>query len=137
MGLASPTAPAPPTSPDSKVVVRRQIVIRSVRLAPKAVPGRTQIEWVEQKGPRCVPATAIAGAAQLRQDSVDLMLKNRRRIRVRLGSSCPALDYYYGFYITPGEDGLVCSDRESIRSRMGGQCEIQRFQLLRPVAAKR
>ena len=70
----------------------------------------------------------------LGQSSVDLMMRNGNRIRARLGSSCPALDYYSGFYITPGEDGFVCAGRETIRSRAGGQCEIDMFRLLRPVA---
>jgi hypothetical protein len=80
-----------------------------------------------------VPARAIAGAARLKRDSVDLILRNRSRVRVRLGSACPALDYYYGFYLTPGDDGLVCSDREWLRSRVGGRCEIEAINLLYPI----
>ena len=52
-------------------------------------------------------------------------------IRARLASSCPALDYYYGFYITPNADGQVCADRDVIRSRMGGACQIDKFRLLK------
>jgi hypothetical protein len=118
----------------STIMVRRQIIIRSVRLRPAPEEHATRIEWLEGKGPRCLPAHAIAGASQFGQSSVDLILRNGRRIRARLGSACPALDYYYGFYITPGEDGFVCAERETIRSRAGGQCEIDTFQLLRPVA---
>jgi hypothetical protein len=116
-----------------QVTFRRQIVIRSVRVSPAGARGRRFIEWRERRGPRCVPARAIAGAARMRRDSVDLILRNRSRIRVRLGSACPALDYYQGFYLTPGDDGLVCSERESLRSRVGGQCEIEAFSLLYPV----
>ena len=46
------------------------------------------------------------------RDSVDLILRNRQRVRAKLESSCPALDYYYGFYITPNPDGMVCEDRD-------------------------
>ena len=61
------------------------------------------------------------------------MGRNGGRIRARLGSTCPALDYYSGFYITPGSDGFVCAEREVIRSRVGGQCEIDGFLSLRPI----
>jgi len=137
MGMQSAPEAAPDaTKPPGQVVFRRQIVIRSVRLTPRPTAGQVRVEWREAKGVRCLPAAAIAGAAQLKSDSVDLVLRNRTRIRAKLASSCPALDYYYGFYITPGEDGLVCSARESVRSRVGGQCEIERFWLLRPVARR-
>ena len=59
-----------------------------------------------------------------------------RNWRAKLESSCPALDYYYGFYITPNPDGMVCEDRDNIRSRMGGACEIDRFRGLEPVVRR-
>ncbi len=135
MALAPPPEAAPdPDRRPGQVTVRRQIMIRTMRVASPGDPARRLVDWRERRGPRCLPASAIAGAARLRRDSVDLILRNRRRVRVRLGSACPALDYYYGFYITPGEDGLVCSERESLRSRVGGQCEIDGFNMLFPVA---
>lgn len=136
LALASGTqadrpAQAPP--PETSVIFRRQIIIRSLRIRPVRAEPMTRVEWHEGKGPRCVPARAIRGASQLGQNSVDLMLRNGTRVRARLGSRCPALDYYSGFYITPGMDGYVCADREAIRSRAGGQCDIQAFRLLKPV----
>lgn len=138
-GLAAagdPPATAPPARQPGQMLVRRQIIIRSVRLRSAPVDPTRRIEWREGKGLRCLPARAISGAALLGQNSVDLMLRNGTRIRARLGSSCPALDYYYGFYITPGSDGFVCAEREVIRSRVGGQCEIDAFRTLRPIAAR-
>ena len=96
-------------------------------------PVAAPVEWKEGKGPRCVPARAILGASLLGQNSVDLILKNRSRLRAELGSRCPALDYYYGFYITPNPDGMICADRDIIRSRVGGECEIERFRTLQAV----
>jgi hypothetical protein len=137
LGAAGPIAapPEPGQRPQAQMMVRRRIIIRTVRVRPVARDPLRRIEWREAKGPRCLPARAIAGASLLGQDSVDLMLNNGSRVRARLASTCPALDYYSGFYITPGADGFVCADREVIRSRVGGQCEIDAFRALRPIPA--
>jgi hypothetical protein len=136
-GLGSaPQAATPEPLQFAQVTVKQQITIRTIRIRPvRTQPPATKVEWQEGRQFRCVPLRAIAGASILRQNSVDLILRNGGRIRARLGSMCPALDYYDGFYITPGSDGLICSDRELIRSRAGGQCEIDDFRTLRPVAS--
>lgn len=117
----------------AQLMIREQILIRvpaRIRPAPNA-PLPRPIEWKESKGPKCVPMKAIAGATLLGQNSFDLVLRDRSRIRAKLEKSCPALDYYYGFYIRPTSDGQICADRDSVRSRMGGQCEIERFRTLK------
>ncbi|MDB5699586.1 MAG: hypothetical protein JWN69_2390 [Alphaproteobacteria bacterium] len=143
--LVGMIAPAPAAAPEpsmappteyAQLIVRKQIVIRSIRLRP-VVPGPEISEWREGKGPKCLPARAIVGASLLGQSSVDLILRDSSRIRAQLESACPALDYYYGFYISPGPDGLVCADRDAVRSRMGGECAIDRFQTLRPSTRRR
>jgi hypothetical protein len=119
----------------AQLTVRQQILVRvPVQLRPMRKPD-PQIEWKEDKGPKCVAARSIAGATALRQKSFDLILRDKSRIRARLDRSCPALDYYYGFYISPDADGQICADRDSIRSRVGGECEIDAFRTLR--AARR
>jgi hypothetical protein len=127
---ASLEASTPEPTQFAQLVIRRQIVVRMVRVAP---PPTVKRDWKEKKGPRCVQPQAIAGAAQIGQRSVDLIMKNGTRLRARLASSCPALDYYDGFYMTPGDDGMICADRETIRSRAGGQCEIDAFRTLHEV----
>ena len=94
--------------------------------------GASLIQWRESRGPRCVSASRLVGATLLREDSVDLILRDNSRIRARLQSSCPALDYYRGFYINATDDGRICADRDAIRSRAGGECEIEEFSLLSP-----
>ena len=74
------------------------------------------------------------GATLLGQDSVDLILRDSSRIRAHLERRCPALDYYYGFYVSATPDGMICADRDSIRSRVGGECQIDQFRSLRPTA---
>ena len=134
LALFAAAAPAqgPPARPVQygQSVTREQVIIRFRQSAP------TRIEWKEGKGPKCIQTRAILGATLVGRNSVDLVLRNRQRVRAKLESSCPALDYYYGFYITPNPDGMVCEDRDNIRSRMGGACEIDRFRGLEPVVRR-
>jgi hypothetical protein len=135
-GAAAPSAGEAQTR-YGQVTVRERIMIR----VPDALPGAGRaaqpqaLRWKEKKGPKCVPMRAIAGAALIGQNSVDLILRDRSRIRAKLESSCPALDYYHGFYVTPTSDGQICADRDPIRSRMGGECGIDKFRTLELVRA--
>ncbi len=114
-----------------RVVVQERMIIRvAPAFRPVSPSAPAPARWKEKKGPRCVPMRSIAGAALVGQDSVDLILRDRSRIRARLENRCPALDYYHGFYITPTADGQICADRDMIRSRMGGECGIERFRSL-------
>jgi hypothetical protein len=136
VGLLLLAAAAPSAAPSQRPaqygqsVVREQVIVRFRQSTP------TRIEWKEGKGPKCIPARGILAATRAVKDSVDLILRSRQRVRARLESTCPALDYYYGFYITPNPDGLVCEDRDHIRSRMGGACEIDRFRSLEPAVRR-
>ena len=116
----------------AQMSIRRQIIIRVPVRSRKVAPDAPKVEWKESGGPDCVEAKSIASAALLGQNSVDLLLRDSRRLRAKLENSCPALDYYYGFYISPSADGRICADRDVIRSRMGGECEIDSFKRLRP-----
>jgi hypothetical protein len=124
--------PAPPAQ--GTISVRhQQIIVRVPSGARQLTPaGASLIQWRESRGPRCVSASRLVGATLLREDSVDLILRDNSRIRARLQSSCPALDYYRGFYINATDDGRICADRDAIRSRAGGECEIEEFSLLSP-----
>jgi hypothetical protein len=129
---AAAPAAAPPARPVQygQMVTREQVIIRFRQSPP------TRIEWKEGKGPKCISTRGILAATRAVKDSVDLILRNRQRVRAKLESNCPALDYYYGFYIRPDPDGLICEDRDAIRSRMGGACEIDRFRSLEPVVRR-
>jgi hypothetical protein len=103
------------------------------RGAPKPPPAPPPT-YREKKGPGCIPAAAIGGAAVAAPDAVDFILKGGQRVRARLADECPALDYYSGFYVSPNPDGRICADRDAIRTRSGGECQIDRFRKLIPVA---
>src|SRR5688500_10259735 len=87
MGFMAPAAAAPPPPRwQGTVTVRHQQIIVRVptglrRLAPA---GASLIQWRESRGPRCVPASELIGATLLRQNSVDLILRDSRRIRAQL-----------------------------------------------------
>lgn len=97
-------------------------------------PAPPPVALREKHGPRCIAAGDIAAAAVTGPDSVDFELRGGVRVRARLEDACPALDFYRGFYVTPQPDGRVCADRDAIRTRSGGECQIDRFRALVPVA---
>ena len=115
----------------TRLVVQDEVILR-VPVQPR--PFTPRIDWIEKKGPKCIPAGAIrravlSGEEQL--DQVDFVLADRRRIRAKLDDNCPALDFYRGFYLQP-EDERLCADRDAIHSRMGGSCTIEKFRQLIP-----
>ncbi|MDQ8755926.1 hypothetical protein RCO27_06760 [Sphingosinicella sp. LHD-64] len=116
------------------ISIRQQVIIRIPRTSGAQRSAARRTNWREGRGPRCIPATRVAGVGLVGENSVDLILNDDRRIRARLGGRCPALDFYRGFYITATEDGRICADRDAIRSRAGAECEIEQFRTLSPVA---
>lgn len=116
----------------AQLTVRQQLIIRvPSRIQPPPDP----VQYKEKDGPKCVPADALAGA-QISNYGVDLLLRGGMRVRAKLAKDCPPLDYYSGFYIRQGSDGRVCQERDSIRIRSGGSCEIEKFRTLLPLKKK-
>jgi hypothetical protein len=109
-------------------IVRRDQIILHVPIAQRRDP---PFKWVERKGPRCVAAGMIAGAAMASPSAIDFVLRDRRRVRAKFDSDCAGLDFYGGFYVEP-RDQAVCAKREEIRSRAGSTCRIERFKSLVP-----
>ncbi|KQX20131.1 hypothetical protein ASD39_09645 [Sphingomonas sp. Root50] len=126
LGLAIPAAADPRPVRVAQVTVEQSLIVR----VPRRIPAKP-LRWKTKKGPKCVAMSAIAGAAVVADDAIDLVLKGGQRLRAQFSSNCPALDYYSGFYILPTDDGNICADRDVIRTRSGGQCEIERFRKLR------
>ncbi|WP_380874260.1 hypothetical protein ACFB49_46760 [Sphingomonas sp. DBB INV C78] len=109
----------------------RQTVI--VRVPTRGTNAPAPVEWKESKGPKCVSMSAVAGAAVVKADSVDIILRGGGRVRAQFEDECPALDYYSGFYIRPSGDKRVCAGRDTVHARSGGECQIRRFRTLTPV----
>jgi len=127
LGLASAPADVPQVSVQ-RMVVEQEWILR-VRVRPQRLA--QHLEWIESKGPKCVAASEIRGALLSGTNHVDFLMTDRRRLRATFDDDCPALDFYGDFYLTT-EDDRVCVRRDSVRSRMGGSCRIERFRKLKP-----
>ena len=117
-------------APEPAQIVQRMVIEDEIILhVPIAQHRLPPFEWVERKGPKCLSAAMIAGAAMSTPSSIDFVLHDRRRVRAKLDSDCAGLDFYGSFYIEP-RGGAVCARREEIRSRAGSACRIERFKSL-------
>jgi hypothetical protein len=112
----------------TRLVIQDEVILRVPVQPHRLIP---DVEWVERKGPRCIPAGAVQRALLSSSEQVDFVMSNRSRIRARLNEDCPALDFYAGFYLQPHGD-MLCAGRDSIYSRIGGSCTIERFSQLMP-----
>ena len=121
---ADPPSPQPTVR---RVIINQELVI-SIPIRPRPAQ---RVEWIEHKGPKCIPAERIAGAMWSGPTAIDFVLRDRSRIRAQMDDECPALDFYRGFYLQPDDD-RICAKRETIRKRDGGTCRIERFRRLVP-----
>jgi hypothetical protein len=115
----------------AQLTIERRVVIRVPVMPMNVVPMRP-IRMVEKKGPKCVMASDLGGAFVSGPRQIDLYLRGGARLRAELDRQCNAVDLRFGFYIRPNRDGQMCSDRDMIHARTGGQCDIERFRTLVP-----
>lgn len=132
VGAAAPAQQAPLSY--AQLTIRQSVIIRvpMAKQRPEA-----PVEWKERRGPSCIAAADLAGAQINSSDHVDLILRGGARLRATLHDNCPALRYYSGFYLRPGDDGMICADRDTLHTRSGGECEIDAFHLLTPKKGKK
>jgi hypothetical protein len=112
----------------TRLMVQDEVVLR-VPVQPR--PLLPEIDWVEHKGPKCIPAGAIRRVLLSGPSQVDFILADRARIRAQFDENCPALDFYAGVYLQTADDRL-CVRRDAVQSRIGGSCTIERFKQLVP-----
>ena len=112
----------------TRLIVQGEVLWRVPVIAPHDAP---TIRWGSRKGPKCVATEMLAAAALADDNSVDFLLRDRRRMRAQLDSDCPTLDFYGGFYLQ-SDDAQVCAKRDEIRNRMGASCRINQFRLMVP-----
>ena len=139
--------PSPEDSTASfwQMVIEQQIIIRvpaqrsslnnfSAAPAPKMRVRQAPVEWKEKKAPKCIAMRNILGMQGAQRDSIDLITRQKQRLRAQLNRGCRALDFYAGFYMQGSKDGQLCEDRDQIHARTGAKCEIDKFRLMVPVA---
>lgn len=128
-----------------QMVIEQQIIIRvpaqrsslnnfSAPPAPEMRLRQAPVEWKEKKAPKCVAMRNILGMQGAQRDSIDLITRQKQRLRAQLNRGCRALDFYAGFYMQGSKDGQLCEDRDQIHARTGAKCEIDKFRLMVPVA---
>lgn len=127
LGLAGSQADEPLPGV-GRLVGERDVLFR-VPVHPRSSTPR--LEWDKGDRFKCVNTSAIRGAVLAGPDHIDLLLAGRRRVRASFDGKCPALDFYGGFYLK-SEDHRVCADRDSVHSRMGSSCQIDKFHKLVP-----
>lgn len=143
VAVVVPPLSSPPPS-YWQVVIEQQLIIRvparrstinnfAADPAPRLRAPRRPVEWKEKKAPKCVAMRNILGMQAVQRDSIDLITRQRQRLRAKLNRGCRALDFYAGFYMQGNEDGRLCEDRDQIHARTGAKCEIDKFRLMVPV----
>ena len=142
LAMLAPLAAAPAVAGDqssgpvqlAQLSIRERVVVRVRRIpaTPPNLPAPAAVRWKEKGGPRCVAVSDLAGALVTQPDAVDLVMAGGQRLRAKLDGECRPLDFYSGLYLKQASDGLVCSDRDTIRARSGATCPIKRFRKLVP-----
>ncbi|MDK2761586.1 MAG: hypothetical protein KYX64_09550 [Sphingopyxis sp.] len=121
-----------------QLVIEQQLIIRvPAQRSPinnftaGPMPSRREVQlpiiWKEKKAPKCVPMRSIMGMQAAQRDSIDLITRQKQRLRAQLNRGCRALDFYAGFYMEGTKDGQLCEGRDQIHARTGAKCEIDKF----------
>ena len=125
--LVAISAPTPEQASSFwQVVIEQQLIIRvPARRSPinnfAAGPGSSgrdtelPVVWKEKKAPKCIAMRNIMGMQAVQRDSIDLITRQKQRLRAQLNRGCRALDFYAGFYMQGSKDGRLCEDRDQIR----------------------
>ncbi|WP_448661859.1 hypothetical protein ACG3SL_14395 [Sphingomonas sp. CJ20] len=135
--LAAPaTAPEPPDWAKAAAAMQQHVTVH----VPRVTVSTTTIilresrapALVEKKANDCVKVEKLSGFTVNRSDSVDLVLADGSLLRAKLGSDCPSLGFYSGFYVKQTRDKKICAGRDALRTRSGRTCAIQKFRALVP-----
>lgn len=113
-----------------RVVPRGAAVRRGTSSFVEAPQPRTHL--VERETGECLPVSAIGAVQPARDNRLMLFMRDRRMFSAKLERSCAARDFYSGFYVERNEDGMICVDRDKLRSRTGSKCEIEALRQMVP-----
>lgn len=106
----------------AQLTVEQSLIVR----VPRRIPAKP-LKWKAKKGPKCVEMNAIAGAAVVADDAIDLVLKGGQRLRARFSSNCR---YVRRDFRTPGSPASrslpPAGSRSSVSHRAGGSVHDRR-----------
>lgn len=124
-----------PTQNQVRIEQRVTIRIAPLTNSPRrsmvpAAPSVNLRDYDERDAGKCIPLGAIRGVQSISDDRLLLYLRDRRVLSLRLRKSCRAQDFYSGFYVEPRPDGMLCVERDILRSRTGANCELREINRL-------
>lgn len=114
---------------EQRVVVRiapRRVSNRRNMLAQLPVRAQTT-RYKERKAEECVLVEGIAGVETGSGNRLLLFMRDANIMSINLEKACRARDFYSGFYVKPNEDGKLCVARDTLQSRNGARCDIERM----------
>ena len=122
----------------AQVRIERRVIIRIPRQSPSNMSSLSRLErseptkWREKKVGKCLPMSDIQAVQMSGERYLDLMMRDRKRIRAQLEKKCQSRSFYSGFYLEKSSDGRICAGRDILHSRTGMKCEIERFRQMVP-----
>ena len=116
---------------EQRVTIRISPLVNSPRqsMVPD-VPSVNLRDYAERDAGKCIPLSSIRGVQSISDNRLLLYLRDRRVLSLRLRKSCRAQDFYSGFYVEPRADGMLCVERDILRSRTGATCELREINRL-------
>lgn len=126
---------ATPLQNQVRIEQRVTIRISPIRPSPRQslMPDAPRIDlrdMDERDAGRCVPLRSIRAVQSTSDNRLLLYLRDQRVMSVRMKKTCRAQDFYSGFYVEPRADGMLCVDRDILRSRTGANCEMKEINWL-------
>ncbi len=124
-----------------QVSIEQRIIIRIAPRASSPVDPRRNLlaelpnrsvgpHFEERNMAKCVPVGGIAGVQILQSNKLTLFMRDRTIVSAGLDKGCNAQDYYSGFYVERSSDGMMCSGRDTLKSRSGASCKLGKLKQL-------
>jgi hypothetical protein len=111
----------------------RRVNTATIRVVPASPRGFDLIavqNWKERSAPRCIDAAKLGGLMISKKDSIDFVQRSGKIMRAKLSKGCGSDDFYSGLYVKPTPDGMLCEGRDTVYSRSGGSCDIEKFKTM-------
>ena len=123
----------------NQIRVRQRVFVRITPRSNSAnrrnlmaqMPQDAQItRYKERKSSECVPVKRITSVQTGSGNRLLLFMRDSKVMSVNLEKACRARDFYAGFYVDKNEDGKMCVARDTLQSRNGAKCGIERIMQL-------